>query len=89
MDADGLGGGDGTADGEDGEDGEDGAACDGDDTTTGGGTLALGWLAAGGTLGDTLVAPALAVTAALAVADALWDLAPSAAGCVNCRARGP
>ncbi len=71
MDADGLGGGDGKAEG------EDVAACDGDGTTTGGGPLVPGWLAADDTLGDTLAAPALAVTAALAVADALWDLAPS------------
>ena len=60
MDADGLGGGDGKAEG------EDVAACDGDGTTTGGGALVPGWLAADDTLGDTLAAPAFAVTAALA-----------------------
>jgi hypothetical protein len=48
VDADGLGGGDGKADG------EDVAARDGDGTTTGGGALVLGWLAAGETVGDTL-----------------------------------
>jgi hypothetical protein len=59
-------------------DGEDVAACDGDGTTTDGGALVPGGLAAGGTLGDTLVAPAVAVTAALAVAVALRDLVSSA-----------
>ena len=77
MDADGLGGGDGKPDR------EDVAACDGDGTTTGGGALVPGWLAAGDTLGDTLAAPALAVTAALAVADALRDLVSSAGRAVR------
>ena len=71
MDADGLGGGDGKAEG------EDVAACDGDGTTTGGGALVPGWLAAGETVGDTLVAAARPVTAAPAAAGALCDLVRS------------
>ena len=68
MDADGLGGGDGKARG------EDVAGCDGDGTSTGGGALVPGRLAAGGTLGDTLGAAARPVTAAPGVAGALRDL---------------
>ncbi len=71
MDADGLGGGVGEADR------EDVAARDGDGTTTGAGALVPGWLAAGDTLGDALVAAALPVTAAPAAAGALCDLVSS------------